>query len=466
MSNTAAKYNLTEGPIFNKLLKLSLPIMATSLMQTAHSLTNMFWLSWLGEGYVAAAGLVGQFLWISFSIIILFQMGAEIGVSQNMGKGDPGAAKSFAQNGFMLSMLTGGVITALFIIFRVYMLRFFNIESEYVAFIAQKYLEIVALSIPFNFGHFVLTGVYGGFGNTKLPFYINSAALLLNIILAPILIFALDMGISGAALSMVIAAAFNFTLKIWAMTKYKSRPFEKYKVLVKMSWLRIRQILLWGAPISGERIIFTLLFMIVSRLITSFGDSAVASHQVGMQIEALSFMIGSGFSSALTAFIGQNYGAQKWGRIRATLKMSFIFMGIFGVAVTAFLFFLAEPLVSIFLTNPLSIQNAADYLRIIALAQLLFCMEGVASGAFRGRGLTAYPSIAGICANLVRVVLCYALAATALGLTGVWWGIAAAMTVRSVTLLVSHSINMRKLPKEDCAIVPRRREMIETSGKE
>lgn len=441
---TPVKFNLTEGPIFNKLFKLSLPIMATSLMQTAHSLINMFWLSWLGEGYVAAAGLASQFLWLSMSLIFLCQIGAEIGVSQNMGKGELETAKSFSQNGFMLAMLIGIAFTFFAVVFRVTLLSFFNIGSEYVAHVSQQYLAIAALSIPFNFGHFVITGVFGGCGNTKLPFYINSAALLLNAILSPIFIFGFGMGISGAALSMVIAAAFNLSIKIWAITRYKNRPFEHYRLIVKLNRDRLRQIMKWGTPEMAARLLFISLFMVVTRLVTAFGEGAVAAQQIGLQIESLSFMVVNGFSSALTAFVGQNYGARRWDRLNRAIKVSYIFMGAYGLFITAVLFIFAFPLVSIFLSDPMSIEIGARYLQIMAFAQFLFCMEGVASGSFRGRGLTMCPSIASAGSNIFRVFICYALAATSLGIFGVWWGITAAMTVRSVWVLVWHRLNMRK----------------------
>ncbi|MCL2006628.1 MAG: MATE family efflux transporter [Treponema sp.] len=451
MSNQA-KYNLTEGPIFNKLLKLSVPIMATSLMQSAHNLTNMFWLGRLGEQgeqYVAAAGLAGQFLWMSFAFIMMCRIGAEIGVSQNMGRGNKEEAISFAQNGFMLSLCIGLFYSIVLIVFRVQLLSFFNIDNEYVAASAATYLSIAALAIPLNFGHTVFTGVYGGFGNTKLPFYVNSSALLLNIVLSPILIFIFNMGILGAATSMVIAAIFNFVVKIWAMTKYRNRPFENYVLFVRIAKDKIIQILKWGLPVAAESLLFALLFMLVTRLIAGFGYGAVAAHQVGMQVESLSFMIGGGFASALTAFIGQNYGAKKWGRMVSTRRVANIFMAGYGILITAVLFFLAEPLVSIFLNESDSILIGGSYLRIIALAQLLFCLEGVAIGSFRGRGITLKPTIASVSSNIIRVFVCYALANTRLGVSGVWWGIAMAMTIKSVWLLVWHYINIRKLPRVD-----------------
>ena len=448
MSNQA-RYNLTEGPIFSKLFRLSVPIMATGLFQTAHTLTNMFWLSRLGEGYVAAAGLAGQFMWLSFSLIMLFRIGTEIGVSQNMGRGEPDAAKAFAQNGFMMAIFIGVIFAALVVTFRVTLLRFFNIGDDYVADIAQRYMAIIALALPFQFGHFVITGVYSGFGNTKLPFYINSAGLVLNIILSPILIFVLDWGVIGAAAALAIANVFNFCVKIWAMTKYKGRPFEKYAPFVRLAKDKAKQILKWGLPVGAEQMLGAFLFMLMTRIIAGFGYQAVAAHQVGMQVESLSFMVGAGFASAITAFIGQNYGAKKWGRMRSTYKVSFTFMAIYGVIITAVLFFGATPFVSIFLSEPESIAIGTNYLRIIAIAQLLFCMEGVATGSFRGRGLTMKPTIVSVSSNVFRVIICLALSLTVLGITGVWWGIVAAMTMRSVWLLIWHKLNIQKMPKTD-----------------
>ena len=445
------KYDLTEGPIFNKLVKLSMPIMATSLMQTAHNLTNMFWLGRIdgGGSYVAAAGLAGQFLWLSMAFIFLCRIGVEIGVSQNMGKGDIDTAKSYSQNGFILSVAMSLVYASTVFIFRHQLIGFFSLDDAEVAHAAGQYLGLVAFALPFMFTHFLLTGVYGGCGNTKIPFYINAASILLNIILNPILIFGFGLGLYGAGLSIVTAAIFNLSVKIWAMTMYKGRPFKSYTIFTKISWDKILQILKWGVPVGMESFFFTGLFLVVSRLVAQFGVAAVAGQNIGIQVESSAFMIGGGFASALTAFIGQNYGAKKWGRIRATQRIATIFMASYGFFIAVVLFVFAEQLISLFLVDPEAIAIGGSYLRIIALTQVLFCMEGVAVGSFRGRGLTTKPTIVSISSNILRVIVTYALAATALGINGVWVGIAIAMTTKSIWLLVWLRLNMRKMPKTD-----------------
>jgi len=444
------KYDLTNGPIFNKLIKLSLPIMATSFMQMANTLVNMFWLGMLGDEYVAAVGLGAQFLWLAMAFMMMCRIGAEIGVSQNMGQGKLDEAKKYAQNGFILAIVLGVVFTIIVVFARSYLISFFAMDDPRVVEIAEQYLLVVAFSGPFTFAQFVITGVYGGYGNTKIPFYINCFALALNIVLNPIFIFGLGMGIYGAGLSMVIGSAANFGLKIWAMKKYKGRPFQEYTIFAKIAWDKMKQILRWGVPVAVESFLFTTMFMIVSRLISSeFGRGAVAAHSVAMNIESLGFMAAGGFASAITAFIGQNFGAKKWARIRSTHRVAMVVMAVYGVFVTITLFSLATPLVSMFLDNPDYIIIGRDYLRIIGLAQILFCIEGVASGSFRGRGLTYKPSIASISSNVFRVIITYILAATVLGINGAWVGIAVTMTMRSVWILTWHFVDMRKMPKLD-----------------
>ena len=449
MSTKKAKYDLTQGPILHKMLALSLPIMATSFMQMAYNLTDMFWMGRLSSGSVAAVGTAAQFMWLSMALMSIGRMGAEIGVSQNIGRGDTQAAKSFAQNSFIIAIVLGTVYAAVMVIAQGPLISFFQIDDAQVVREAQQYLAVSAIALPFILSHNVITGCFNGYGNTKLPFMINAFGLALNIIISPILIFVAGLGIVGAAAGTVIASIVNLSLKLWALKRYKDRPFEDYAIINKIDWGRVKQICKWGLPVAAESALFTTLFMVVSRLVSEFGVGAIAAHRVGYQVEALSFMVGGGFTMAFGSFVGQNFGAKKWSRLHNGSRVSLIVMGIYGALITVVLFVFADPLVSIFLTYAHEIQMGGDYLRIVALTQLLFCMEGVAVGSFRGRGLTIKPSIVSISSNVLRVIVTYALAATALGITGVWIGIAVSMTVKSVWLLTWYKINARKLPQLD-----------------
>ena len=449
MSATKSKYDLTGGPIFQRLITLSLPIMATSFMQMAFNLSDMFWLSRLSDGSVAAAGTAGIFIWLSMAFIFIGRMGAEIGVSQKMGEGDVETAKKYAQNAFIIALVLGVAYGFVMILFHRPFIATFGIEEAQVVLEAEQYLVFTAIAFPFFFMHHVITGVFNGFGNTRLPFYINSVGLAVNIAITPVFIFTFDMGITGAAIATVIAQAINLILKLWAMKRYINRPFETFKFFAKPQKVYVKQIFRWSTPVAVESGLFTLLFMVVSWRIADFGYGALAAQRVGSQVESLSWMMAGGFASAVTAFMGQNFGAKKYGRLRHGYKISIAAMAIYGTFVTSVLFIFAYPLIGIFLSDPESVSIGGTYLRIFALTQVLTCMEGVAAGAFRGKGLTIKPTIVSVTCNILRVALAYILADTALGLDGIWIGIAISVTIRSIWLLVWYHVNARKMPKDD-----------------
>jgi len=428
-------------------------------MQMAYNLTDMFWMGRLSSASVAAVGTAAMYLWLSMAFVMIGRMGAEIGVSQYMGKNDEEGAKRFASNAVWVAVCLGLVYTAIMIAVRKPLIAFFNIEDIQVVAEAEQYLAVSALALPLIFIHNIFTGVFNGFGNTKLPFYINSVGLIINILISPVLIFSFPLkiggftftfgaglGITGAALGTVIASMVNLTLKIWAMKRYRNRPFETYRYFTRPCVHTVKQIFIWGTPVAVESMLFTFLFMVMARFIAEFGTGAIAAHRVGYQVEALAYLVGGGFASAITAYMGQNFGASQWERIKTGYRMGVTAMGIYGAAMAAFLFLLAEPLVAIFLSCPEEIRMGGEYLRVISMTQILGCMEGVAAGAFRGQGQTVKPSIVSVTCNVLRVIFTYA-AVRVWGLNGIWYGIAVSVTIRSLWLMGWYHIYKRNLKR-------------------
>jgi len=106
------KYNLVEGSIVNKLFFVAAPIVITQLFQMAYNLTDMFWLGRLSSDAVAASGTAGLFIWLSYAFFLFGRMGAEIGVSQNLGRGDKETARRFAQNAVIIGVALGIAVAA------------------------------------------------------------------------------------------------------------------------------------------------------------------------------------------------------------------------------------------------------------------------------------------------------------------------------------------------------------------
>ena len=136
-------------------------------------------------------------------------------------------------------------------------------------------------------------------------------------ILDPLMILKFGWGVKGAAMATVIAQGVVFALFVLFAKRHPGRPFPRLHLFGPIDRAKIRQILSWSVPVAVESAAFTALAMVVTGMASAwYGETAVAVQRVGSQIESLSWLIGGGFASATTAFVGQNYGARQWGRIR------------------------------------------------------------------------------------------------------------------------------------------------------
>ena len=443
-SGQKENYNLTEGGILRKLLLVAVPIMGTQLMAMAYNLTDLFWLGQVGSEAVAAAGAAGMYLWLSFGFLLIGRMGAEIGVAQSLGRGDKKTALAFSRNALIIAIVLGTLFGLAALCFCRPMIGFFNFREKEIAASAADYLSITGFSMPIYFVSAVVTGTYNASGNSRTPFILNSIGLLLNVILDPVFIFVLGMGVKGAAMATVVAQTVAGIFLLGALFFFKDRPFERYVILFRVEGEKIIRLLKWALPIGLESILFCFLSMITTRVETSFGANAVAVSRVGSQLEALSWLIGGGFGSALVAFIGQNFGAGKQERIHRGVRISFLVMTVWGSFVTLFLITLGPPVFAIFLPVPGLIPLGRIYLFILAFCQLPMNLEAVGAGAFKGTGRTIPPSLVSIISNAAKPVLAWFLSGTSLGIYGVWLGVSITAIIRGIWVCMWYMLAERK----------------------
>jgi putative MATE family efflux protein len=444
-------YDLTQGGIVNRLLLVALPIMGSMLMQMAYNLTDMFWLGRIDNEAVASSGTAGMYMWLSMGFVLIGRMGAEIGVAQNLGRRDFESAKAYSQNALFVSLVLGVAGAVFTVAFSEPMIAIFNIREANVAKDAADYLRIVGAALPTAFVAASVSGTFGGSGNSRMIFVSNAAGLVVNMILDPLFIFGLGLNVAGAGIATAIAQAVAAVILLIALKKNRGRPFEVYAFRFRPDPEKLRQIFKWTVPVALESVLFTVLSMLITRFVTDFGADALATQRVGSQIESLSWLLGGGFGSALTAFVGQNYGAGKQDRIRRSFRLSLLIMTAWGLFVTAALFFGGRALFSVFLRGGNILDMGDTYLKILAGCQILACYEAVAAGAFRGVGQTIPPSVSSIVFNALRVPLCWLLSLTPLGLNGIWLGITIGASLRGAATFVWYLARQRA-PKHEMPI--------------
>lgn len=432
------KLNLTEGNILNILIKLSLPIMGTSFIQMACNLINMLFLGRLSSSSVAAVGTAGFFVWLATGIIFIPRAGAEIGVSQSMGRGKVKDVREYIKNTIQLDIVLGIIYAIVLIIFKKQLIGFFNLGDKNIIHMAETYLTITALGMSFFFINPVFTGIFNGYGDSKTPFKINTVGLLINIIVDPFVIFGIGpfpkLGVTGAAIGTFLGQ-FTVTIIFLYNIFKKTDLFNDVHIFSKPDLKFLKKIFHFGLPVALQNIMFCLFAMFIARIVASFGDTAIAVQKVGSQIEALSWMTAEGFATAMGAFIGQNFGAKKWDRINKGYTTAMIGISAVGIATSLLLILGRKALFAVFIPEADVIPYGADYLRILGFSQLLMCYEITTAGAFNGLGRTIPPAVVGIVFTALRIPGAIWLSQpNMLGLNGVWWSISISSMLKGVVL--------------------------------
>lgn len=448
MTNTN---KLREGNILEALFKLAIPIMGTSFVQMAYNMTDLIWVGRIGSRAVAAVGTAGFYTWLAMAFILIPKIGAEVGVAQSTGKDDMLEAKVYIRHSLQMILLIALFYASILISFRKPLIGFFNLGEADVINDAITYLAIISFGIIFYFINPVFTAIFNGYGESRTPFIINSIGLLVNMVLDPLMILGIGpfprLEVAGAAIATVIAQA---CVTIIFILTAKKRPelFSKLNLFSAPDIQHIGRIVRLGLPVALQSGFFTGIAMLIARIIAQWGPIPIAVQKVGSQIEAITWMTAGGFQTAMSTFIGQNYGARKWDRVFRGYFTGLTIMSIIGIFTSLLLIFAARPLFSIFVPGEEeTIRQGAIYLRILGISQIFMAIEATTAGAFNGLGKTVPPSIVGIVFNGLRIPAALFLSSTSLGLNGVWWALSISSIFKGTVLLIWYLIMLKKNPE-------------------
>ena len=324
------KRNLSEvfksirtDSILHQLIRMALPVIASSFMSMAYNFINIIFVGKLGSGAVAAVGSAGFYMNLSWGFSALLTVGAGIKISHAIGEGNTYQAKSYVRSGILAVITVAVIYYILLALSGKYLIGLIKLNNLEIENAATGFLLLVGLSIPFSFQNLFFTSAFIGYGDTKSPFRINAIALSINIILDYILIFKVGLGINGAAFATIISQAIAtllFYIKL-------NRIPELMPIGVKYRSQYLKDIMKLGISPTLQRVSFTVIAIMMARIISNWGATAIAVQKVGVQIEAISYMTAGGFLSALATILGQAYGAKdyhkQWRAFQSGMLLAF-----------------------------------------------------------------------------------------------------------------------------------------------
>jgi putative MATE family efflux protein len=295
-----------------------------------------------------------------------------------------------------------------------------------------RYLGTYLIGIPLIYGFFAIDATFRASGDTRTPFILLVVSVAVTLVLDPALMLGWGglprLGIAGAAIANVCTRGAAFAMgTIIAIRRGLLR-------LGRPEWAAIAAVCRVGLPTAVTGIVFSIIYIAVTRTATRFGTPALAALGIGHRVESWLFMIGVGFGAATAAIVGQNLGA---GHVKRAERAGWLAVALcsgLGLAACIVDLLYAPTLARLFTDDPAVIVEAARYLKIAAISQLGICAEIVLEGALGGAGETLPPMVASSAFTASRVPL-VPLMANRWGSTGIWWAISLTAIGRALSMI-------------------------------
>lgn len=431
-------YNVTQGPILGKLVMLAIPILLTTLSQMAYNLTDLFWIGRVDSiglsstDAIAAVGTASYLTWFCIGLILISKIGTSVKISHAVGREEMHKVNVYASNGILLQSILGITFSVLTLLFTRQYLAIFNIESARIIEYAMDYIPIVG---GFIFVQFIVHGfiaINEGLGQTKINLWILAAGFIMNIILDPLFILVFKMGVGGAAIATVLAQA--ITLVIFYVVYRKLNPSIKIFNFKNFNLSAMKEEVRIGLPVGIQSMFFTLVAIYIARQIFTYGEGVVAAHRIGVQIEQLTWMVAGGFQTAITVFVGQNFGAKAYDRVRKAVLYLALILIPYALIVSGLLYLIPGSFMRIFLRDASAIEHGIIYLKIISLSQVFMIIDGILAGFFNGIAKSYIPSITGIFGVALRIPLLHLLTPS-MGEIGIWWSLNISSILKALIII-------------------------------
>ena len=344
------KNHLTEGPVTKKLTLLAIPMVFGMLSMVAFNLVDTFFISRLGTTELAAMGFTFPAVLFISSIALGLGVATSSVVSRAIGRGDHHQVQRLTTDSLVISLFLVVIFAVLGLLSIDWLFRLLGADGKILPLVKQ-YMHIWYLGVAFIAIPMVGNNAIRACGDTLIPSLIMIIATIVNIILDPILIFGLwgfpRLELEGAAIATVIARAVAMVFSLLIL-HFKEKLLDFSLPPIRELINSMKQIFYIGIPSVASRVLMPITVAVIMRLVAGYGSSAVAAFGVTIKIEMFVFLVIMALSTALIPFVGQNWGAKKFSRVKEAVEKSGLFSLWWGAGSFIMFLILAVPLGHLF----------------------------------------------------------------------------------------------------------------------
>lgn len=378
--------DLTEGPLFKKMLAYTVPIICTGVLQLLFNAADMVVVGrYASDTALAAVGSTGALINLIVNLIIGLSVGTGVCVARSYGSKDMDGLSEYVHT----SLITAVVGGLLFGMIGFFFARFFlELMGSPANVIEQSslYVRIYFVGIPFTVVYNFSAAILRSVGDTKRPLFILCFAGVVNVLSNLFFVLVCDMDVAGVAwataisqfLSCIIIVIYLFRVDDCHRLSLSKLKFNGYK------FTKIVQV---GLPAGVQGSLFSVSNVLIQSSINSFGDVVMSGNAAAANIEGFIYTSMNAFHQTALAFTGQHIGAGKIKRIRKILLLSLASVSVIGLILGTTVYTFGRPLLGIYADGrDLVISYGLIRFTYVATTYFLCGMMDVMSGVLRGMG--------------------------------------------------------------------------------
>ncbi len=393
----AKDINMTEGPIFGRLVLYTIPLMLSGILQLLYNAADLAVVGNFaadGETALAAVGSTGAVTNLIISLFLGLSVGACVVLSQFLGSNDERDASEVVHTSMLASLAIGIVMSVVGIIIARPMLQLMQTPSEVIDG-STLYMTIYFAGLPasmiYNFGSAILRAK----GDTKYPLLVLIISGAVNVALNLVTVLGLHWDVAGVATATVASQVVSAVMVVIHLCRLDDCCRLDFKRL-RIHRDKLIRIVRVGLPAGFQSVVFSISNVMLQSSVNVLGKAAMAGNTAASNIDGFIYQAQNSVYHAAMAFTGQNVGARNMKRVKRVCFSSVMLVTAVGLFVGSIVFIFADPLLNLYapgVEKAIARENGLLRLQITTLTYFLCGIMEVMTGILRGMGSSVTPMI-------------------------------------------------------------------------
>ena len=388
----SSEIDMCSGPLVGNLLRFSLPLMASGILQLLFNAADIIVLGqFASSSAMAAVGATSSLNSLMVNLFLGLSIGCSVVMAHSYGAQDWRRVQDTVHTAILLAMFCGAALILLGLPLLPVLLGWMDTPADLMDQ-SVLYMRIVFLGMPAMMAYDFGAGILRAIGDTRRPLFFLTAAGITNACLNVFFVLVFHMDVAGVAL----ATSISQYLSAGLILRCLARPGTRYQLhprQLRLHKATLLQILRVGLPAGIQSVVFSVSNVLIQSSINSFGTLAVAGSTAAANIENFVYTAMESVYQAALNFTSQNIGAGQKERVPLILRDCLLLVAVIGAILGGLAVLFGRQLLSIYTSDPQVLPYGIDRIHVVCLTYLLCGLMDVACGVVRGMGAAVTPTV-------------------------------------------------------------------------